>query len=108
MNLTSGTFTVPVDGIYNFQFSGLRDASAPYLHVSLQVNDQSIGDAETGFDDNTRTSVGYSLSASLRLKSGNTVRLYNSGSSVLYDNGGHKSHFTGWLVEEDLSTVVGL
>jgi len=43
-----------------------------------------------------------SLAASLRLKAGDRVNLFNTGDGILYDNADHYTHFTGWLVEEDL------
>jgi len=37
-NLSSGIFTVPVPGIYDFDLSALKDSSATYLKIYLQVN----------------------------------------------------------------------
>ena len=90
-NLSSGTFTVPVPGIYHFQFS----ASANYLEIHLRVNDVRVGLAFT----NSKIA---SLSASFRLKAGDRVDLLNGAYGVLFDNLAHRTHFSGWLVEEDL------
>ncbi len=106
MDLGSGIFTVPVDGIYHFEFSGLKADTALYLWVALQVNGLNIAAAGTSNDVNTGTYESYSLTASLRLKTGDRVNLYNILASVLYETTTHKTHFTGWLVEQDLSPTV--
>jgi len=100
--LASGTFTAPVSGIYHFQFSGVKKGIATSLNIYLQLNGNHVGMAiaspgKTGSFDTA------SLSASLRLKSGDKVRLYNVPGSVLHDYlDEHWTHFSGWLVEEDL------
>ena len=95
MTLYSGVLKAPVAGIYHFAFSGIRESSAGMLDVYLQVNGENVG--------LTNTYGGRaSLTASLRLKAGDEVRLYNYHNSILYDDQYHRTHFTGWLVEEDL------
>jgi len=99
--LASGTFTAPVSGTYHFQFSGIKDSGATSLAVYLKVNGNHVGMAvASGQTGHTFTT---SLSASLRLKAGDNVRLYNERDSVLHDNvDEHATHFSGWLVEEDM------
>jgi len=99
-NLTSGIFTVPVPGIYHFDFSSLKDPSSTYLHIRLQVNGSNVGNAYTQQSPTGSYDV-VSLNASWRLKEGDTVNLYNSGKGF-DDINYHYTHFTGWLVEEDL------
>jgi len=104
--LSSGIFTVPVPGIYHFDLSAVKDGGAKSLAIYLQVNGANVGRAET----NQFTSGAYetvSLSASFRLAAGDRVNLYmwNSGQTFEDGNnysGGHLTHFTGSLLEEEL------
>jgi len=103
MNLTSGIFTAPVPGIYHFEFSGLKSGISKTLSVYLQVNGQITGVAYTEVTAATREIQNrISLSVSLRLNAGNRVNLLKASSNVLSDDGNHHTHFSGWLVEEDL------
>jgi len=103
MVLESGIFTAPVPGLYHFEFSGQKSISATYLAIFLQLNGENVGIAHT------RPGVPGSydsifLSASLRLKAGDRVNLFNLGNGgVLHDDINHPTHFTGLLVEEDLT-----
>jgi len=106
MNLTSGIFTAPVPGIYHFEFSGVKASTATSLFIFLQVNGVDIGRTNSN-QPSTGSYDSLSLSASLRLKANDRVNLYNYGAGnygfVLYDNDlYHDTHFTGWLVEEEL------
>ena len=75
--------------------------SAYFLDVSLQLNGSNVGraycqqSAEGSFDI-------VSLSASLRLATNDRVNVYNQVNGAFFDDSYHKTHFTGWLVEEDL------
>lgn len=100
MNLTSGIFTVPVDGIYHFEFSGVKYYSSDYLFIFLQVNGANVGQAFTDPLNNGRYDS-LSMSASLRLKANDIVNLFNSGTGILHGSYGHSTHFTGSLVEQD-------
>lgn len=101
--MISGFFKAPVPGIYHFQFSAVKDLSAIYLFVYLQVNGAKVGFAPT-FQSATGSNDVVSLSASLRLVAGNTVNLWNLGmDSILLDDVIHLTHFSGWLVEEDVN-----
>jgi len=101
MNLASGIFTVPVNGVYHFEFSGHKDASTTtHWGIHLQLNGENVGLAGTS---NTANFDSGALTVSLRLKANDLVNLYKYQTSALFeDSNGHHTHFTGWLVEEDL------
>jgi len=103
MNLATGVFTVPVNGIYHFELSGLKTyGDVSFLYLQLQVNGASIGASFSPHLDNSDQFISLSgISASLRLKTGDQVRLFKTG-GTLFDDGNHYTQFTGWLVEEDL------
>lgn len=99
-DLTSGIFTVPVKGIYHFDFSAFKNGTPNVLGIYLQVNGANIGSAAT-LQTGTGSWDAVTLSASLRLAAGDRVNLFID-SGVLLDSFNHHTHFTGWLVEEEL------
>ena len=102
MNLTSGIFTAPVNGIYHFQFSGVKAESSDFLEIFIQVNGVNVGLAYTEDTNHTKAAFGISLTSSLRLKVNDRVNLIKYKSGTLYDDIQHLTHFTGWLVDEEL------
>ena len=102
MNLNSGVFTAPVPGIYHFEFIGSKGESAMMLDVYLQLNGDNIGHT-CAYEPAEKNEETVALSASLRLKAGDRVSLFIDYNSILNQDPNLRTHFTGWLVEEDLS-----
>jgi len=100
-DLRSGIFTVPVPGIYHFDFSAVKTRAPNGLYILLQVNGGNVGEAYSrAYSHPPGTSV-VALSASLRLAAGDRVRLFLGGGAII-DDSEHVTHFSGWLVTEDL------
>ena len=76
--------------------------TSPFL-AQRRIDDVFLDNAQYANKEliaNNRFDV-VSLNASWRLEEGDTVNLYNSGKGF-DDSNYHYTHFTGWLVEEDL------
>ncbi len=110
MNLTSGIFTAPRPGIYFFSFTGLASFPASPSLVELRVflffNRDLIG---VGYVEEANTAAGqYSpltLQSTLKLKSGDQVWMDISNISngtYLSDNSDHRTHFTGFMLQEEI------
>jgi hypothetical protein len=109
MNLTSGIFTAPRPGIYFFSFTGTANfpASSSFvrLGVSLYLNGDRIG---TGWVEESNTFANQNnqvtLQSTLNLKKDDQVWVaiyYQTGANLL-DNSDHFTHFTGFMLEEEI------
>ncbi|XP_046456833.1 uncharacterized protein LOC124203958 isoform X2 [Daphnia pulex] len=109
MDLTSGIFTAPRPGIYFFSFTGLvrlSDSSHASFYSSLFLNGNSMGTSTV--EENNGPVDQFSpltLQSTLNLKKGDQLWVeinYSGSSSYLYDDGWHNTHFTGFMLEEQI------
>ncbi len=99
MNLETGTFTAPRNGTYHFAFSGIKDGPGGDMYIFLQLNGEAVALAYVG---GTNGHFSYALKSTLKLKSGDEIRLYKYSGGILFDDSRQFTHFTGWMLEEEL------
>ena len=110
MNLQSGKFVAPRTGKYYFSTSGrayFAASSGRYFIIQLFKNGAGIGSAH-GDEISTvdYQFENFSIQSTLDLKAGDEIWLQITvmpSGVYLTDDGNHFTHFTGWLLEEDIS-----
>lgn len=103
VNLISGIFTALKNGVYHFSFSGMADSENTELVIYLRKNGDNI---ERASSSNLNGSPIASLVSTLQLKIGDTIDLYKTIGNLTDKSEELISHFTGWLIEEELNTTL--
>ena len=111
MNLQTGKFTAPRPGIYFFSFTGMAgfptsSSTVVVINVGLILNGGRIGSGDVQETNTVANQVSpLTLQSTLKLKSGDQVWVEifdKSTGAYLWDSSYHFTHFTGFMLEEDI------
>lgn len=106
MNIQSGKFTAPRTGKYFFTFTGLAEFSGSSygkLNIEIFKNGNSL-DTRCYGDANDSTYETMAMQSTLLLQAGDQIWLQIKDITSGADLHGYcNTHFSGWLLEEDIS-----
>jgi len=98
---STGIFKAPKPGTYQFLFHGYKDnTQAAALNINLRVNGVHVANAYAQKYEKFGIPVG--LHSVIKLKTGDEVSLIKYGEGWLHDDDSPDTHYSGWLVEEEL------
>jgi hypothetical protein len=108
MNLQTGKFTAPRTGTYFFSLSGLgyfpASSSNQEMRPLLLKSGNAIARALCSSTSPGNIYDTYSLQSTVLLQMGEQIWVeISSLSAGAYFNGNNFTHFTGWLLQEDIS-----
>ena len=104
MNTKTGVFTAPRNGTYHFSFSFLKDGRPDkFVTIFMRKNGETI--AATQGSGANKSHLQSSITATLKLKLGDKVDLFEIHGGTIYSDDHFYTSFTGWLVEEDLDIL---
>jgi hypothetical protein len=111
MNLATGKFTAPRNGIYFFAFTAevnfpADSSSYVDLYIGIYLNGVKVGSGENE-DANTVSNQNeqVTLQSTLNLKIGDQVwvQIWRMSSGAgLVDGSDHYTHFTGFMLQEEI------
>jgi len=102
MNLQSGVFTAQTNGIYLFSFVGIKNSDAVPLVVQMRKNKEIVGQTTSAIQFGSYT---LTLTSILKLIKGDRVDLYKTTGDLYDDAEGRYTHYTGWIIDEDLTSL---
>ena len=105
MDLATGVFTAPRPGTYFFTFTAVHADDGNYnkpIDVEMQLNGVVVGTARNWLEPSSKDDIPATVHSTLKLETNDKIRLYLRDGVLVEYSGGHDTHFTGMLLEEEL------
>ena len=102
MNLTTGVFTAPHNGVYHFAFTAIKDNQYNFdTHIYLRLNGEIVGSAFATVQIFSTSA----LHSTLQLNKGDRIDLWLMRGGLFDDSTYHHTLFSGWMDEEDIQLL---
>ena len=98
MDVETGVFKAPRNGMYRFSLFGIKDESNDALIISLRKNGVAVT-ANNAYGTEFAQLATYGLQSIMRLQQGDEIDLYLWQGTLFDREDYHVTHFIGYLME---------
>ena len=110
MNISTGIFTAPRKGVYFFVFTGItvwETTGNSVLRIGLKKNNYYVAFGYTNGANNDAYET-FAFNCMLNLEAGDLVWAEINAATNVFLFDGLYDNFSGWLLKEDISTILNI